>query len=50
MAIEPEMTDEGLKFIRDEILKVMVASIATAKAETLSALEISNKGQSAPSR
>ena len=44
MATEPEMTDEGLKFIRDEILRVMVASIATAKAETLGAFEISNQG------
>ena len=39
---EPEITSEGLKFIRNEILKVMVASIATAKAETLGAFEISN--------
>jgi hypothetical protein len=44
MAIaEPEITGEGLKFIRDEILKLMVASIATAKAETLGAFELSNK-------
>ena len=40
---EPEITGEGLRFIRDEILKLMVASIATAKAETLGAFELSNK-------
>jgi hypothetical protein len=40
---EPEITGEGLKFIRDEILKLMVASIATAKAETLGSFELSNK-------
>ena len=42
MAVELEITSEGLKFIRDEILKLMVASIATAKAETLGAFELSN--------
>jgi hypothetical protein len=42
MAVEPEITSEGLKFIRDEILKLMVTSIATAKAETLGAFELSN--------
>ena len=40
--VEPEITGEGLKFIRDEILKLMVASIATAKAETLGSFELSN--------
>jgi hypothetical protein len=42
--VEPEMTDEGLRFIREEILKVMVTSIALAKAETVGAFEISNQG------
>jgi hypothetical protein len=36
---EPEITSEGLKFIRDEILKLMVASIATAKAEALAEVD-----------
>lgn len=41
--VEPEITGEGLKFIRDEILKLMVTSIAEAKAETLGAFEVSNQ-------
>jgi hypothetical protein len=33
MAAEPEISDDGLKFIRDEILKVMVAKIAASREE-----------------
>ncbi len=42
---EPELTEAGLRFIRDEILRTMVASIATAKAETLAAFELSNQAR-----
>jgi hypothetical protein len=38
-----QMTGAELKFLRDEILKVMVSSVAAAKAETLGAFELSNK-------
>jgi hypothetical protein len=38
-----QLTDAELKFLRDEILKVIVSSIAAAKTETLGAFEISNK-------
>ena len=41
MASEPEISETGLRFIRDEILKLMVASIATAKAE----IELSNQAR-----
>ena len=45
MPAEPEISEAGLKFIRDEVLKLMVASIATAKAETFGAIELSNKAR-----
>ena len=38
-----QLIDAELKFLRDEILKVIVSSITTAKAETLGAFELSHK-------
>jgi hypothetical protein len=35
MMAEPSLSDAQLKFLRDEILKIVVTSIATAKAEAL---------------
>ena len=40
---EPEITSDGLRFIRDEILKLMVKEISDAKVEMLGALDVSNQ-------